>query len=169
MQILVEDFLQYLRHERGQAEHTEKTYAALLNKFVAWAAKQGLKEWKAVELSHLMSFLQFERERTLANEPKDSARRLSSGPSSGSKPVAVRTKTVVGSARPPPRTPKSNACGRNGQPEDRPKCQTIGPCTKCLSAHARDSSTSMWVVSTLPTRQWRLSMRGMSTRGARKV
>ena len=41
MHTLVEDFLQYLRHERGQAEHTQRTYAALLNKFVAWAASRG--------------------------------------------------------------------------------------------------------------------------------
>ena len=41
VQTLVEDFLQYLRHERGQAEHTQKTYAALLGKFIAWAAKPG--------------------------------------------------------------------------------------------------------------------------------
>jgi len=78
MQTLVEDFLQYLRHERGQAEHTQRTYAALLNKFVAWAGKQGLTDWKAVELRHLMAFLQHERERVLANQPKDSPRRLSS-------------------------------------------------------------------------------------------
>ena len=78
MQPLIEDFLQHLRHERGQAEHTERTYAALLGKFVAWAEKQGLLDWKAVELSHLMAFLQFERERTPANEPKESPRRLSS-------------------------------------------------------------------------------------------
>jgi len=78
MQTLVEDFLQYLRHERGQAEHTQRTYAALLNKFVAWAARQGLSDWKAVQLTHLMSFLQHERERALANQPKDSPRRLSS-------------------------------------------------------------------------------------------
>jgi integrase/recombinase XerD len=78
MQTLVEDFLQYLRHERGQAEHTQRTYAALLNKFVAWAGKQGLPDWKAVEFRHLMSFLQHERERALANQPKDSPRRLSS-------------------------------------------------------------------------------------------
>ena len=78
MQTLVEDFLQYLRHERGQAEHTQRTYAALLNKFVAWAGQQGLADWKAVELRHLMSFLQHERERALANQPKDSPRRLSS-------------------------------------------------------------------------------------------
>ena len=57
MQTLVEDFLQYLRHERGQAEHTQRTYAALLNKFVAWAREQGLSDWKAVELRHVMSYL----------------------------------------------------------------------------------------------------------------
>jgi integrase/recombinase XerD len=78
MNQLVEDFLQYLRHERGQAEHTQRTYAALLNKFVAWAAKQGITDWKSVEFPHLMAFLQHERERALANEPKESARRLSS-------------------------------------------------------------------------------------------
>lgn len=77
MQTLVEDFLQYARHERGQAEHTQKTYAALLNKFVAWALKQGLSDWKSVELRHLLSFLEHERERALANQPKDSPRRLS--------------------------------------------------------------------------------------------
>src|ERR1035441_4233222 len=71
MNQLVEDFLQYLRHERGQAEHTQRTYSALLNKFVAWAAKQGLSDWKSVELPHLMTFLQHERERALANQPKE--------------------------------------------------------------------------------------------------
>jgi integrase/recombinase XerD len=78
VQTLVEDFLQYLRHERGQAEHTQRTYSALLNKFVTWAAKQNLSDWKQVELKHFMAFLQHERERGLEGEPKDSARRLSS-------------------------------------------------------------------------------------------
>ncbi len=78
MNTLVEDFLQYLRHERGQAEHTQKTYAGLLNRFVAWAGGQKITDWKQVELKHLMAFLQRERERTLANEEKDSTRRLSS-------------------------------------------------------------------------------------------
>jgi integrase/recombinase XerD len=78
VQTLVEDFLQYLRHERGQAEHTQKTYAALLNKFTTWAAKQNLTDWKSVELKHLMAFLQHERERPLADEPKESIKRLSS-------------------------------------------------------------------------------------------
>ena len=66
MQTLVEDFLQYLRHERGQAEHTQRTYAALLNKFTSWAAEQKLADWNQVTLAHLMSFLQHERERVLA-------------------------------------------------------------------------------------------------------
>jgi len=78
MNSLVEDFLQYLRHERGQAEHTQKTYAGLLNKFTAWAGKNALTDWKQVELRHLMSFLQHERERGLVNQPKESPRRLSS-------------------------------------------------------------------------------------------
>jgi integrase/recombinase XerD len=78
VQTLVEDFLQYLRHERGQAEHTQRTYAALLNKFTAWAAEQKIVDWNQVELKHLMSFLQHERERALETEPKDSPRRLSS-------------------------------------------------------------------------------------------
>jgi integrase/recombinase XerD len=78
MQTLVEDFLQYLRHERGQAEHTQKTYAALLKKFTDWAAKQNLTDWKSVELKHLMAFLQYERQRPMADEPKESIKRLSS-------------------------------------------------------------------------------------------
>jgi len=78
MRALVEDFLQHLRHERGQAEHTQRTYAALLEKFVGWAKTQGLTDWRFVELRHLMAFLQHERERGLATEPKNSPRRLSS-------------------------------------------------------------------------------------------
>ncbi len=78
MQTLVEDFLQYLRHERGQSDNTARTYAALLGKFTAWAATQNLTDWKSVELKHLMSFLQHERERPLVDEPKESTRRLSS-------------------------------------------------------------------------------------------
>ena len=31
MEELVDDFLSYLRNERGQYEHTQKTYAALLD------------------------------------------------------------------------------------------------------------------------------------------
>jgi integrase/recombinase XerD len=37
-----------------------------------------LTDWKSVELRHLMSFLEHERQRALANQPKESTRRLSS-------------------------------------------------------------------------------------------
>jgi integrase/recombinase XerD len=60
---LVEDFLQYLRHERGQAENTQRVYKALLDRFVAWAKQQELSDWKKVEFSHLTAYLQHERER----------------------------------------------------------------------------------------------------------
>ena len=78
MQTLVEDFLQFLRHERGQSDNTARTYAALLGKFVAWAEGQNLTDWKQVELKHLMSFLQHERARPRADKPKEPASRLSS-------------------------------------------------------------------------------------------
>lgn len=78
MEDLVEDFLVYLRHERGQAEQTEKTYAALLQRFVRWAGQQGVTNWRKVELKHLTDFLQHERMRKLENAPKDSPKKLSS-------------------------------------------------------------------------------------------
>lgn len=78
MQQLVEDFLQYLRHERGQSENTQKTYQAQLARFVAWAEAAGLTDWRAVELGHLTAFLQYERGRALDTEPQESSRRLSS-------------------------------------------------------------------------------------------
>ncbi len=78
MQTLVEDFLQYLRHERGQSDNTAKTYAALLGKFTAWVETQGLADWHDVELKHLMSFLQNERARNaLVGRPSQTAGRNS--------------------------------------------------------------------------------------------
>jgi integrase/recombinase XerD len=78
MQNLVEDFLQYLRHERGQAEHTQRTYAALLGKVVTWAEKNQISDWRQIELAHLMKFLESERNRVPAREEKESERRISS-------------------------------------------------------------------------------------------
>jgi len=63
MQALIEDFLFYLRHERGQSEQTQKTYSALLGRFVQWAGERGVSDWKAVTLSHLMEFITQERKR----------------------------------------------------------------------------------------------------------
>ncbi|HVU09479.1 MAG TPA: tyrosine recombinase [Verrucomicrobiae bacterium] len=89
MNSLVEDFLQFLRHERGQSDNTARTYAALLGRFIAWAAKQNLMDWESVELKHLMSFLQSERTRkavpgrpsTRANSSKENSSRRLSGES----------------------------------------------------------------------------------------
>jgi integrase/recombinase XerD len=78
VQTLVEDFLQFLRHERGQSEHTQKTYKALLDKFVNWAGAQKITDWKVVEFKHLMAFLTHERERPVANGEKNGPRKLSS-------------------------------------------------------------------------------------------
>ena len=78
MQQLVEDFLTYLLHERGQSESTEKNYSYLLTRFVNWAAEKNLTDWKQVELNHLTNFLKDERERPLKTEPPESLRRLSS-------------------------------------------------------------------------------------------
>ena len=77
MEELVDDFLSYLRNERGQSEQTQKTYAALLNKFVAWVRARGLCDWKNVELDHLHKFLQHERERPAANPREGTAKKLS--------------------------------------------------------------------------------------------
>jgi integrase/recombinase XerD len=77
LQILVEDFLQYLRHERGQSEHTQRTYAALLGKFISWAQAHQLQDWKQVELSQLMAFLQHERQRVPDSSPPGSPAKLS--------------------------------------------------------------------------------------------
>jgi integrase/recombinase XerD len=78
MQTLVEDFLLFLRQERGQSEHTQKTYKAMLDRFVNWAATQKITNWKSVELRHLTAFLLHERERKVENQPEGGARKLSS-------------------------------------------------------------------------------------------
>ena len=78
MRNLVEDFLQHLRNERGQSENTQRTYAALLNKFLGWAEREGISAWSQVKLSHLMNFLKHERERNLEGEEQHSKKRLSS-------------------------------------------------------------------------------------------
>src|SRR5665213_1226002 len=74
MQTLVEDFLQYLRHERGQSDNTAKTYAALLGKFTTWAEAEKLTDWKQVELKHLMAFLSHERIRNVLPVGRASSR-----------------------------------------------------------------------------------------------
>ncbi|HOW68747.1 MAG TPA: tyrosine recombinase [Candidatus Paceibacterota bacterium] len=75
--VLIEEFLQNLRHERGQSDQTQKTYQGLLNRLACWLASRGLQAWSQVELSHLTDFLQKERQRPPENPPADPLRRLS--------------------------------------------------------------------------------------------
>jgi len=78
VQALVEDFLVYLRHERGLAEQTQKTYAVMLGAFIEWAKGKGIDDWKSVRPAHLWDYLEHERQRRLLTEPAGSPRRLSS-------------------------------------------------------------------------------------------
>lgn len=77
MENLVDDFLQYSRSERGQAPHTQRTYAALLGRFIRWAQDKGLKDWRSVELKHLTDFLLFEqsRPRRAGRPPRDPSKK----------------------------------------------------------------------------------------------
>lgn len=77
MRNLVEDFLQYLRHERGQSEQTQKTYSILLGLFLEWADSEGIDDWEDVTLQTLMKFLQHERNRKPRDAPEDSTAKLS--------------------------------------------------------------------------------------------
>src|SRR5436190_2242500 len=77
MQELVEDFLQHIRNERGQAEHTQRTYAALLGRFVKWAEKKGLTDWRKAGLKDLTDFLLSEQQRKIARTPENSSKKLS--------------------------------------------------------------------------------------------
>ncbi len=77
VQALVEDFLQYLRHEKGQSEFTQKTYAYLLGHFVIWAKTQGLEHWEQVQLDHLSAYVNRERQRDVLNPQGKPIRKLS--------------------------------------------------------------------------------------------
>ncbi len=60
---LVEEFLVHVRHERGQAAHTQRTYSAMLRRFTGWAEAQGIATARDVTFQHLMGFLEAERNR----------------------------------------------------------------------------------------------------------
>ena len=70
MQALIEEFGQYLRHERGQSEHTQKAYCNILNRFADWAEGESIERWNKVTLTHLLGYLQHQREDNKP-EPED--------------------------------------------------------------------------------------------------
>ena len=61
MNAAIEDFLQHIRHEKGQSPQTQKTYAALLNRFGQWAENHRLSDWQDIRRKHLTEFLKHER------------------------------------------------------------------------------------------------------------
>ena len=74
MNAAVDDFLQHIRLEKGQSTQTQKTYAAMLARFIAWAESCGIGKWDDVQRKHLTEFLRHERNRPpegKAHEDKD--------------------------------------------------------------------------------------------------
>lgn len=63
MESLVEEFLVHVRHELGRSANTQRTYAALLARFVGWSAQQGIMAARDVEPAHVLDFLATERAR----------------------------------------------------------------------------------------------------------
>jgi integrase/recombinase XerD len=78
MNELVEDFLQSLKNERGQSDNTQRTYKALLDKFVTWAGKQKISDWRSVTLAQLQNFIRDEQSR-----PPDGLKRERLPPAEG--------------------------------------------------------------------------------------
>ena len=62
MEALVEEFMVHVRHERGHAANTQRTYAALLQRFVQWASGRSLATGQ-VRTQDVSDFLASERMR----------------------------------------------------------------------------------------------------------
>ena len=77
MNAAVEDFLQHVRHEKGQSVQTQKTYSALLNRFIRWAESRDLADWESVTRKHLTEFLKHERNRKPEGQARDKGEQLS--------------------------------------------------------------------------------------------
>lgn len=73
---LVDEFLVHLRHERGQAAHTQRTYAHALGQLSTWAERQGRTSWREVASPDLMAFLDYQRNRRHLDDP-ESPKKLS--------------------------------------------------------------------------------------------
>jgi integrase/recombinase XerD len=132
MEALVEDFLVHIRNERGQADHTQRTYSALLRKFLSWAANKKIADWKSVRPNTIIDFLQHERGRRLSAESlylqiaalraffryAESEKILSSNPAESISlprrwqrlPKALASEEIEKLLKPPPRATPSDLC-----------------------------------------------------------
>ncbi len=78
MEGLIEEFIQFLLHEKGQSKHTASTYGTQLRNFLSWAKKEKIKDWDQVTLMELTRFLSDERRRAPVHEKDESPKTLSS-------------------------------------------------------------------------------------------
>jgi integrase/recombinase XerD len=74
---MIEEFLVHLRHERGLAAHTQRTYSALLSRFARWAQFVGVTHWKELKAAQLTTYLEHERGRELEDFGSTAEARLS--------------------------------------------------------------------------------------------
>ena len=74
---MIEEFLVHLRHERGLAAHTQRTYSALLLRFARWAQFVGVTHWKELKAAQLTTYLEHERGRELEDFGSTAEARLS--------------------------------------------------------------------------------------------
>ncbi|MDA7916545.1 tyrosine-type recombinase/integrase, partial [Verrucomicrobia bacterium] len=77
MEGLVEEFIQFLLHEKGQSKHTASTYSTQLRNFLSWAKKNRIKDWDQVTITELTMFLTDERDRMPVYEKEEPAKKLS--------------------------------------------------------------------------------------------
>jgi len=73
----IDDFLVFLRHERGLAENTQKTYSFILTHFHSWLERQGITAWNQLNYNRLSDFMESERARLVEDHPGEELHPLS--------------------------------------------------------------------------------------------
>ena len=69
MEHLLDEFLLYLRHERGASERTQVTYSTVLHRLLNWAQDRRIKSWQEFTLSDLTEYLNDEKARQVEDRP----------------------------------------------------------------------------------------------------
>lgn len=70
---VLDDFLIYLRHEKGSSENTQKTYSALLNSFAEWVFRHKITSWSDCTTKDLTEYLNDEHARSIKDMPTSPA------------------------------------------------------------------------------------------------
>jgi len=78
MNLLLEDFLHYLRQERGHAAHTVSTYAGILHRAATWFQQEAqVSDWKNVDLHLLTGWIEYQRQRVIQVADSEKKRPIS--------------------------------------------------------------------------------------------